>query len=62
MAESGDVVMKEISEEEVSDWTEDLSDLILVQRTRVVNLQYKVENKKSLREAEAKLEVSTEKG
>ena len=39
MAESGDVVMKEISEEEVSDWTEDLSDLILVQRARVINLQ-----------------------
>ena len=56
MAESGDVVMKEISEEEVSDWTEDLSDLILVQRARVVNLQSEVENKKSLKEAEVKLE------
>ena len=65
MAESGDVVMKEISEEEVSDWTEDLSDLILVQRARVVNLQSEVEIKKpelrqksleSLKEAEVKLE------
>ena len=53
MAESGDVVMKEISEEEVSDWTEDLSDLILVQRARVVNLQSEVEKRKAERKLKA---------
>ena len=49
----------------MSDWTEDLSNLILVQRARVINLQSEVENKKSLeslKEAEAELEVSTETG
>ena len=54
-----------VSEEAVSDWTENLSDLILVQRARVVNLQSQVETKKahlkqkfleSLEEAELKLE------
>ena len=53
------------SEENVSVWTENLSDLILVQRARVVNLQSQVETKKahlkqkfleSLEEAELKLE------
>ena len=59
MAEGG------VEESKVSDWTENLSDLILVQRTRVVNLQSQVETKKShlkqkflesLEEAELKLE------
>ena len=54
-----------VSEEAVSEWTENLSDLILVQRARVVNLQSQVETKKahlkqkfleSLEEAELKLE------
>ena len=67
MAESADVDMKksQISVENVSDWTENLSDLILVQRARVDNLQSQVETKKShlkqkflesLEEAELKLE------
>ena len=53
------------SAQDVSVWTEDLSDLILVQRARVENLQSEVEKKKaerkqksleSLEEAEVKLE------
>ena len=59
MAEGG------VEESKLSDWTENLSDLILVQRARVVNLQSQVETKKahlkqkfleSLEEAELKLE------
>ena len=54
-----------ISQENVSAWTENLSDLILVQRALVVNLQSQVKTKKahlkqksleSLEEAELKLE------
>ena len=54
-----------MEESKLSDWTENLSDLILVQRARVVNLQSQVETKKahlkqkfleSLEEAELKLE------
>ena len=54
-----------ISAEKVTDWTRDLSSLILVQRARVLNLQSEVEKKKaeqkqksleSLEEAELKLE------
>ena len=54
-----------MEESKLSDWTKDLSDLILVQRARVVNLQSQVETKKahlkqkfleSLEEAELKLE------
>ena len=54
-----------VSVQDVSDWTKDLSDLILVQRARVVNHQSQVETKKahlkqkfleSLEEAELKLE------
>ena len=49
-----DVDMKsQISEEAVSDWTKDLSDIILVQRARVVNLQSEVEKRK----AEVKLKA-----
>ena len=56
---------REISAEDVFAWTKDLSDLILVQRARVENLQSEVEKKKaerkqksleSLEEAEVKLE------
>ena len=67
MAESveGGTEESQISVEAVSVWTEDLSDLILAQRARVVNLQSQVETKKSelkqksresLEEAELKLE------
>ena len=67
MAESAGSGLEEstLSVQDVSVWTEDLSDLILVQRARVVNLQFEVENKKSelkqkslesLKEAEIKLE------
>ena len=54
-----------MEEIKLSDWTENLSDLILVERARVVNLQSQVETKKahlkqkfleSLEEAELKLE------
>ena len=54
-----------MSAEDVINWTENLSDLILVERGRVVNLQSQVETKKahlkqkfleSLEEAELKLE------
>ena len=64
MAEGGGEESK-LSVETVSVWTKDLSDLILVQRARVVNLQSQVETKKpelkqksleSLEEAELKLE------
>ena len=65
--------MSTLSAKFVADWTKDLtlSEVILVQRARVVNLQSEVENKKpelrqksleSLKEAEAKLEVATERG
>ena len=59
MAEGG------VEESKLSGWTENLSDLILVQRARVDNLQSQVETKKahlkqkfleSLEEAELKLE------
>ena len=59
MAEGG------VEESKLSVWTKDLSDLILVQRARVENLQSEVEKKKaerkqksleSLEEAEVKLE------
>ena len=59
MEESGlpaqaDVDMKsQISEEAVSDWTKDLSDIILVQRARVVNLQSEVEKRKAERKLKA---------
>ena len=62
--ESG-VEENKISVEDITDWTENLSDLILVERARVVNLQSQVETKKahlkqkfleSLEEAELKLE------
>ena len=59
MEESGlpaqaDVDMKsQISEEAVSDWTQDLSDIILVQRARVVNLQSEVEKRKAERKLKA---------
>ena len=33
----------------VSDWTKDLSDIILVQRARVINLQSEVEKRKAER-------------
>ena len=42
-----------ISEEDVSDWTKDLSDIILVQRARVVNLQSEVEKRKAERKLKA---------
>ena len=54
-----------MEESKLSEWTENLSDLILVERARVVNLQSQVETKKvhlkqklleSLEEAELKLE------
>ena len=49
-----DVDMKsQISEEAVSDWTKDLSDIILVQRARVVNLQSEVEKRKAERKLKA---------
>ena len=49
-----DVEMKsQISEEAVSDWTKDLSDIILVQRARVVNLQSEVEKRKAERKLKA---------
>ena len=49
-----DVDMKsQISEEAVSDWTQDLSDIILVQRARVVNLQSEVEKRKAERKLKA---------
>ena len=50
MAESG-VESSPISVENVSDWTRDLSSLILVQRARVLNLKYPAE----IEEAEIKL-------
>ena len=59
MEESGlpgqaDVDMKrQISGEAVSDWTKDLSDVILVQRARVVNLQSEVEKRKAERKLKA---------
>ena len=55
MAESVDVNMQScsISEEAVSDWTQDLSDIILVQRARVVNLQSEVEKRKAERKLKA---------
>ena len=37
----------------VSDWTKDLSDIILVQRARVVNLQSEVEKRKAERKLKA---------
>ena len=37
----------------VSDWTQDLSDIILVQRARVVNLQSEVEKRKAERKLKA---------
>ena len=43
----------QISEEAVSDWTQDLSDIILVQRARVVNLQSEVEKRKAERKLKA---------
>lgn len=61
-AEKG-LEMRTLSAKVVADWTKDLtlSEVILVQRARVVNLQSEVENKKqksleSLKEAEVKLE------
>ena len=65
-AEKG-LEMRTLSAKVVADWTKDLtlSEVILVQRARVVNLQSEVENKKpelrqksleSLEEAEVKLE------
>ena len=63
MAEGGGEEIQ--TSEAVSVWTEDLSDLILVQRARVVNLQSQVETKESelkqksresLHEAQLKLE------
>ena len=65
-AEKG-LEMRTLSAKVVADWTKDLtlSEVILVQRARVVNLQSDVENKKpelrqksleSLKEAEVKLE------
>ena len=49
-----DIDMKsQISEEAVSDWTKDLSDIILVQRARVVNLQSEVEKRKAERKLKA---------
>ena len=44
---------RQISEEDVSDWTKDLSDIILVQRARVVNLQSEVEKRKAERKLKA---------
>ena len=55
MAECADVGVAESKtlEEAVSDWTQDLSDIILVQRGRVANLQTEVEKKKAERKLKA---------
>ena len=55
MAECADVGVAESKtlEEAVSDWTKDLSDIILVQRARVVNLQSEVEKRKAERKLKA---------